>query len=320
MAATARVPDDDGTGQEPTRCDHRMRVVGYVHGSAGVRTLRRRSVRLAEMPGVTGCESPLLAGCEHCDQLRIWACANHRESRCRPCAFRYRRRVARLAGDGLEAHQNRAGSSTYLLTLTAPSWRAHNRYIPGRRGRHGTCWTCPGAHPDGLHLERWNGLESAAWNRLCTRLRREGLLAFMGAVEVQRRGALHRHVLLVLDRPADVGRLHEWATAAGYGCDLDLEPLIPGSRKYSRYVAKYVTKSCDARGRVPWLRVKLDRWTGELVDKTDATFRTWSSSQSWGLTMRELVAASRSAVMGDPAVAVPWLRPVEIPAVMADSG
>jgi len=156
------------------------------------------------------------------------------------------------------------------------------------------------------------------------------MTAYMGAVEVQDgkrkhqmgggRGALHRHALLVLDSPADVLALHEWVTAAGYGCSMDLEPLVPGSRKYARYVAKYVTKSCDARADVPWLRVQLDRETGELEDKTDATFRTWSSSQSWGLTMAAIVAASRAAVQKAERVELPWLRPVPIPVVVMDSG
>jgi hypothetical protein len=151
-------------------------------------------------------------------------------------------------------------------------------------------------------------------------LRREGGTAYFSAVEVQElnRYALHRHVLLVMDRPAEIGLLHEWATSAGYGCVFDLEPLVPGSRKAARYVAKYVSKSCDARVGVPWLRQTVDRATGEIEDSTSATYRTWSSSRTWGVTMREVVAASRAAVTWEPPEITGAARRLE--PVLVDSG
>lgn len=265
-----------------------MRVVSYLHGAAAVRRLRRLSLRSADVPSLAGaCESPLLAACECCDALRVWSCANHRESRCRPCAARYRRRVFRVADHGLA----RAGERfRYMLTLTAPSDRAHRRFVPGRRGDHGPC-DCSA----GFDLAEWNGGQGKAWNRLRTALVREypGLV-YLRSVEVQDRGALHLHVLLVGDVPVDALTVHGLALAAGFGCVLDLAP-VKGSAGAARYVAKYVSKACDQRERVPWHDVRVDRATGEMTDRTDAAYRTWSASRTWGITMREVVEASRAA-------------------------
>jgi len=58
------------------------------------------------------------------------------------------------------------------------------------------------------------------------------------------------------------------------------------------YVAKYVTKSADAREDVPWAVEWVNERTGEALTLVkDGRYRTWSSSRGWGLTMREVRAA-----------------------------
>lgn len=288
MAAQGSVKDARPQVEQQHAC--RMRVVSYLHGYAAQRLLRRSSVQPSGLSGLGGCGNPLLACCDGCGALRVWACASHRESRCKPCSARYRRRVFRVADAGLSAGARR-GRRLYLLTLTAPSQGPHRRWVPGEKGVHGDCdcWV--------EDLAAWNGSQAKCWNRLRTWLTREyPSLRYFRAVEVQDRGALHLHVLLVLDESVSIQAVQAAALASGFGCVIDLEPLTPGSPKAARYVSKYVTKACDTRESVPWYDERLDRWTGEILERTEAAYRTWSSSQSWDLTMRECVAAARRAV------------------------
>jgi hypothetical protein len=76
------------------------------------------------------------------------------------------------------------------------------------------------------------------------------------------------------------------ALAAGYGCVVDVEP-VRSSEKAARYIAKYVTKASADRSVVPWERLDLE--TGEVSGKSP-TYRLWSSSRRWGVTMKEIRA------------------------------
>jgi hypothetical protein len=109
---------------------------------------------------------------------------------------------------------------------------------------------------------------------------------FCGAVETQRRGLLHRHVLLFTDGVLGFREVQDLALAAGYGCVVDVEP-VRSSEKAARYISKYVTKASNDRAVVPWESV--DQGTGEVVGKRP-TYRLWSSSRAWGVTMREIRA------------------------------
>jgi hypothetical protein len=81
------------------------------------------------------------------------------------------------------------------------------------------------------------------------------------------------------------------AIGYGFGHELDLAPITPGSRKHAYYVAKYVTKACDSRDLVPWRSDVVDIETGEIRRlHTVASYRTWSASHGWGLTMSEVRA------------------------------
>jgi hypothetical protein len=109
---------------------------------------------------------------------------------------------------------------------------------------------------------------------------------FCGAVETQRRGLLHRHVLLFTDSALSFREVQRVAVAAGYGCVIDVEP-VRSSDKAARYISKYVTKASNDRAVVPWETLDLE--TGELEGKRP-TYRLWSSSRRWGVTMREMRA------------------------------
>lgn len=249
-------------------CSHRMRVVG------GVR--QGQDTRL-------DCERPLRAVCLDCEHVDFWRCDSYT---CGPCGELKRRRLHRLVDNGAGIHLAN-GMLGYFVTLTAPGTADHLRWYQGTRPKERHRCYC---HDHGMTDGWWNGGESKCWNRLRTALTRDRRVIFAGAVETQQRGLLHRHVLLFTDRVLLHEEVQALALAAGYGCVLDLEP-VKSVEKAARYIAKYVTKSSCERAAVPW--EVLDPETGELVGKR-ATYRLWSSSRRWGVTMRE-IRATQSA-------------------------
>lgn len=146
-------------------------------------------------------------------------------------------------------------------------------------------------------IAEWNASAAGRWNHLRTLLRREfPSLEFFRAAEVQKRSALHHHVLALSLEPIDAAVVQELALRAGYGCVLDVEHFADLT-KAARYLSKYVTKDAE-RNDCPWVVDKVDASTGELTRCTRATFRPWSASRRWGLTMtqlRALHAAARQA-------------------------
>jgi hypothetical protein len=248
-------------------CSHRMRVVGRVRSG--------RETRL-------DCEQPLRAVCHAgCGHVEHWRCDSYG---CALCGEVKRRRLHRLVDNGAGIHLAN-GLLGYFVTLTAPGTSDHLRWYQGKRPRHRVACTC---HDHGGSKGTWNAGESKCWNRLRTALTRDRQVIFAGAVETQARGMLHRHVLLFTDRELVHEEVQALALAAGYGCVLDVEP-VKSVQKAARYIAKYVTKSSGERAAVPWER--LDEETGELVGKR-ATYRLWSSSRRWGITMREIRATA----------------------------
>lgn len=275
----------------------RMRVVGYLRGP--------RPVGL-------DCERPLRVVCESCGATGKWRCSNHRESRCKPCAARYRRRLLRVADSGV-FKVGRGNGTMAMLTFTAPSNIGAHCYVKGCRALDGECGhpLCSCTPIGGVDLAEWNASHSRRWNHLLTRIRREYPgVQFMRGVEVQDgkrggvgRGALHDHAIAWSpDRPFDRKHLRSLAIAAGFGHEVDIAPAPPGSRRASYYVSKYVTKACDSRADVPWVDDVVDTTTGEITRASiQARYRTWSCSRSWGLTMREVraAAADYAATMRD---------------------
>lgn len=261
-----------------------MRVVGYLSEARVRRQIRDGDAGrvLASVSLRSGCQRPLLVVCRDCGRPDKWACRNHRESKCRPCAQMYRRLLGRIAESGTARQEG----FLYLLTVTAPGERAHrDATLPGAP-------PCPCTPVGGVDLGVWNRSHSARWNHLRTALRREYPdLEFMRGVEVQKRGALHDHALVWSPRPLRQGVVKRLAMRAGFGHSTDLEPVMPGSRKAAYYISKYVTKACDQRESVPWVGEYVDRRTGEIKrGRIDARYRTWSASRGWGLRMRDVRA------------------------------
>lgn len=270
MSILTQVADSDRPSlrQRVGDCTHRMRVVGTVRSGVGTRT---------------DCEQPLRAVCTlpGCEEVQFWRCDTYG---CGPCGELKRRRLARIVEDGSSIHLAN-GMVGYFLTLTAPGENEHRRWVQGKlRGRPRVACSC---HEHGFSDGLWNAQESACWNRLRTALARDREVIFMGAVETQKRGMLHRHVMLFVHDVLTHEEVQALALAAGYGCIVDLEP-VRSSRKAARYISKYVTKSSGDRSVIPWERV--DMATGEISGKR-ATYRLWSSSRRWGVTMKELKEA-----------------------------
>lgn len=275
MAATPSVRDGSDSGQADTAAEcaagrHRLRPVGYL---------------LGPRPAWLDCDRPLRVVCRGCDFETRWACSGHRESRCKPCSARYRRRVGRVAESGTA----RSSGWQYLLTLTAPGEKSHR--LPSGE-------VCACTPEGGVDLARWNASHSGRWNRVRTALRRDvpGLEFFRG-VEVQTRGALHDHAMVWSPVPLKKSRVREIAMAAGFGHSVDLAPAPAGSKRAAYYVSKYVTKATDARDQVPWWGQVIDYDTGEVTeDIVPGRYRTWSMSRGWGLTMRAVRAEARAKI------------------------
>lgn len=275
-----------------------------------------------------GCSMPLLLVCKLCADRRKIACGSTRASRCESCAAVYRQRVARVAGSGMVV-----GVDGLFLTLTAPGTRPHVR--PDGE------W-CKCTRPE-TELDEWNAGASRRWNRLWQALarlldavevtydesgaRRERYtLDYFRATEVQRRGALHYHVILRRrdGRPLALSKaeLRRLAMGLGFGHSVDVQAMQPG---HATYVAKYVAKAADERRDVPWrddrarhhrprglYGVRLARdadgewvWvrigTGEIAAAAPivahifrrATYRTWSKSAHYGRGMAEIKASQQ---------------------------
>lgn len=246
-----------------------MRPVGYLpHGS-----VRR-----------VDCDRPLRVVCRQptCGHVEQWPCNVSSSAKCAPCSERTRKRYARVIETGLAD----APGHAYFLTLTAPGDGAHQQWVQGQqRGRRPDC-SC---HDHGLSMAQWNRQESACWNRLRTALARlSGGLAYAGAVEAQKRGALHRHVVIRSLTPLTPTEVQVLAMAAGYGCVFDLQ-VITSAAGIARYLSKYVTKGGD-RDSVPWEAVDVNHTTGEITLKTSPTYRLRSQSMNWGCTMKDVRA------------------------------
>jgi hypothetical protein len=252
--------------------------------SDGVHRFRPRGYAARPKSFPQDCSRPLEVACKDCDAVSLWACGGHRESSCKACSGRYRRRVRSVAASGMTP----ARAETYmaLLTLTAPGRKAHT--LPNGQ-------PCPCTPPGGVDLAEWNASHSRRWNHLRTALRRlYPDLQFMRGVEVQGRGALHDHAIVYSPSgPLHLPTVRRLAMRAGFGHSVDLAPCVPGSRKAAYYVSKYVTKACDSRDLVPWAADVVDLATGDLPrGQVAGRYRTWSCSREWGQSMAEVRAAA----------------------------
>jgi hypothetical protein len=179
----------------------------------------------------------------------------------------------------------------YLLTLTAPGVSEH--FMPsGRR--------CPCTPAGGVDLGVWNAGAGKLWNRMLLAIERKYSVRprYFRSAETQDRGAIHHHIIVWSPRKFSLRTLRKLAIEVGYGHEVDLQALEPGSKAAAFYVTKrvagYVAKSCDSRDQVPWVAEFVDEETGELcVGPCVPTFRTWSQSRNWGQSMAQIRTVAR---------------------------
>ena len=301
MVLTTSTADERHPGHPPRR----VQRVGYLQGP---------------VPAGMDCERPvrfLVSRYGGQWQPENWNCRSSRASFCRPCSARYGRRVETLAAFGLVGRDR---GFHYLLTLTPPGDEQHCKKKDCSRLDcvHEKCVCTP---LGGIDLADWNPTCSKKWNRFLILFeRRFGFRPdYFRAVECQDgkrtvdgcgRMGLHLHVLLRSECKISVQNMRNLALRTGFGHEVDLKEIAPGSRAAARYVAKYVTKSCDDRDDVPWRKIELvdlvdddgeivfDPETGEIPqvpsESNRATFRTWSQSRSWGVRMKVLVGEAKS--------------------------
>jgi hypothetical protein len=286
--------------------------------AGGCHQVRRSYVRMGRVRGMA-CDKPLLL-VRSCGAQRVTSCDSRREDRCGPCSGKHKRYLIRRAESGCH------GTNLYLLTLTAPGTEQHQRLdakfggvfctsrqkAPRAGWRHHSdprpdcgCLLPAGGLPD------WNPTCGARWNVLRLSLSRlAGDLQYLAVNEVQKRGALHKHILIRSDRALDPVEVQRLAVAAGFGCSMDLAPM-PDARA-ARYVAKYAAKGYTERSQVPWRALVADEDTGELeLMHTMARYRTVSQSHRWGLTLRQIRDRVRECTRAASATpyAVPSLDP-----------
>lgn len=220
------------------------------------------------------CDRPDWWGCVTCGERRLGRCGASSEQSCKPCAATYRRRVRRVAESGIRL----PGHSPIMLTLTAPGDSAHK--MPS-----GTLCRC--TPTGGVDLAQWNASAGHRWNRFCQDLRRRwGFPAqYFKAAEVQARGALHFHVLIRIPAEGlnltrrEMREVRELAIDHGFGHEVDFVHDV--NERAAGYCAKYASKAAGERGAVPWRTV--NRQTGEVCSR--GSYRTWTASRSWGLTI-----------------------------------
>lgn len=228
------------------------------------------------------CERPRRRVCRWCPFGYLARCRATQARRCAPCAETHRRNVRLVARSGLVAPGRGEG---VMLTLTAPGKGQH---WDSRHDR----W-CPCTPPEGTDPGIFNAALPRRWNRFVQELKRMigGNLAYFRAIETQRRGALHEHVLLTSTDPGrrlfiEIEKVRALAIRFGYGHAVRLDRVRAASGA-AGYVAKYVSKSCDERPEVPWVIEA----TGEILR---ARYRPWSASRGWGLRMRDVRDAQRA--------------------------
>jgi hypothetical protein len=299
--------------------------------------VRNRSyVRVGLVPGMD-CARPvqLVRGC---GAIRVTKCDSRRDDKCGPCSARNQRYLIRRAEHGGQLPGEHA-----LLTVTCTGENDHDRLDPKLDGhfahaghhlalpswrkkneRRPAC-SCH-LHKKGdragqpITLEEWNPSAGACWNRMLTALRRRYPdVQFFKVVEVQKRGALHLHIMCRTPAGAvlDVLELQGLALAAGFGCSVSLD-RIPAARA-ARYVAKYAGKAYKERADVPWKDYVLDKGTGEMRPRQTAAYRAVSQSRRWGLTLRQIkgeirASRARAAALDPPAVAWAGAGPVGVEA------
>lgn len=245
------------------------------------------------------CEQPIVIAC-NCGTELVKRCGATRISKCAPCAESHRRRLQVLIRSGICSD----GLSTcFFLTLTAPGvdvlpWDeavcSHDPEV--------ACSGTLGCTVERIAAADWNGTAARRWSWFMTYVRRllPGVTVdYCGTWEDQKRGVLHRHVVVRCDQPVTLKRFRVVARSAarrwGFGAQLDVKAIDDASAAAAaRYIAKYASKTSDTSPD----RVVLDRETGEL--RSGRCVRPWSASWGWGDSMRVIRERQRAFIVANP--------------------
>jgi len=235
-----------------------------------------RFVGWSEPVATIECDQPIRLVRICCGERLVMRCNSHKAETCAPCALRYQRAVRQVAW-----HVPLNAPYVYLLTLTAPSHRYHYK------GNGDLCECSPDVEiPQDEYLAQFNANASTYWTHFLKQLRRRARgIEYFRAVEIQQRGAIHYHVIIKSDDPLSLKAIRTLAVGTGWGHSVQLD-LIDDVQRVAGYVAKYVTKAVSARSSVPWFRDVVDRETGEITSSFRPTFRAWSCSLGWGVSMK----------------------------------
>lgn len=271
-SAAARVAPmaPSGSTTHSERCEHDWRFLG------------------PSRPGSTpvvhaNCQRPNALVCVLCAERLVVRCGTTRMARCEPCALSHRRRLVEVVKSGVtDARYGRV----FWVTLTAPG--VDTLPWAGTCG-HASDADCSGVK--GCRVERYaaamfNGSGPRRWSWFMTYLRRAlGDVQYCGVWEFQERGVLHRHFVMVVERPLPLRRVKAAvrysASQWGFGAQYDVQPISGDVARNAWYVAKYAGKTAACMADAP----RLDVRTGEWKRGTPG-FRAWSASRRYGDSMR----------------------------------
>jgi hypothetical protein len=270
--------------------------------SAGKATISRLPGRLGD---AGSCERPSRLYCSMCRQWTGKRCESGRSSQCQSCAVVKLGDLRAIARSGIP---DSLVGLVALVTLTGPG----KRLLPWdvEVCRHAPDVVCSG--PLGCRVERvpaaaWHASMPRRWSDFVTYLRRMvGAVEYFKVYEWQQRGVLHVHALVRLE-PGVSGKRFEqavrlcshrwgfgkpdvrWLPAGDVPTDVwaDKPPARNPRACAAGYVAKYVTKGYEDLGDV----LVLDVDSGQLHRRC---VRPWSSSRTWGDTMRSCRERRRS--------------------------
>lgn len=263
---------------------------GSLAGTAGGPTKHRCVWKFRGVAGpsaVLKCDHPLVLKCTLCPRSQEVRCKATRDDRCVPCSERHRKDIARVMRSGVSCDRP---SGFFFVTLTGPGvdqlpWDTARC---GHRSDGSECSGELGCKSARMATALWNETAPQRWSWFVTEMRRQlgADVQFCGAWETQKRGVLHRHVLMWspgVSHRRFAASVRLCAVRWGFGRRIPKEAVqslsAVGGRDLARkagYCAKYATKGGD-------LGVSLNVETGEI---REGGYRRWSASRRWGTTMR----------------------------------